>query len=400
MFQTTDKTAHALIGAAVIIALCGMASPVASAAPMTVTGLDRGPDEVSLHWHGGTGPYVIDTLSAAGRWSALGDPFPASPATVPAFAQHGLYRVVDLDSERRLHREFGLVQTDQGEFGSLFARHRLKTRIWLYTTTSGAHAAPTFTAASYFRQLIAVRQYLDGDTVRTWTGPLESLGTVTTPTSTRMHIDWSEGTGATQRSFLLSLTFPYPHSGTRTSAPLASDPRYELTCTYAAPQPEFEETINGLVVASTTVDQGALYQLDPGNPQATFPQPRKYTVLHPNAKVDLHFHEGVPLLEGSPPFIWKTFILDRWLSPTTASGTSLPAFRTDSWFARTLKPGHHNFVEFVLIEPALDPSLAETTRAELKAANIRFLYTLKDLDIGISPDEIRFIGFDNSVREP
>ena len=60
----------------------------------------------------------------------------------------------------------------------------------------------------------------------------------------------------------------------------------------------------------------------------------------------------------------------------------------------------HNFVETVLIEPGAEPSLSDTTRAALAAANIRYIYTLKDLDIGSSPDVIRYIGFDNSVRNP
>jgi hypothetical protein len=114
----------------------------------------------------------------------------------------------------------------------------------------------------------------------------------------------------------------------------------------------------------------------------------------------LKYQEGFPLHEGSPPWIIKTLPLDRWLAPTTAGGGSLPAFSTDSYFSRTLKPGHHNFVEVVLIEPALDPALSEVSRRALTEANIRYVYTFKDLDIGMGQDDIRFIGFDYKVRTP
>jgi len=97
--------------------------------------------------------------------------------------------------------------------------------------------------------------------------------------------------------------------------------------------------------------------------------------------------------------IWKTAILDRWLSPTVAGGV-LPSFRTDSYFSQTLLPGHHSFTETMLLEPALDPSLSEAVRAELAARNIRWIYAFKDLMLGISPDEIRLCGFDWSVRAP
>lgn len=372
-----------------------------SEAQVVATGLSRGVDSVTLEWQGGHGPFLVESSPGLRPWSAQGDPVSSSPLTLPGFASLAMYRIVDLDPEGRHGGAFGLVQTDQGEFGGLMARHRLKTRLWFYTTQTAPHTSPTFTASEYFRKLITVRQSHDQGRVRTWTGPLESLGAVTTPSSTRLNVTWTEGEGADQRTFLLSLTFPYSILVNRTKAPLASDPRYELSCTYASPQPEFDYDGTGMILSQTTLKESTdLYQLDPANGESPFPAPRQYTVSDRGARIALHFIEGVPLLEGSPPFIWKTFILDRWLSPTTGDGGSLPAFSTDSWFGRSLLPGHHNFFESVLIEPALDPALSETTRAEFQAANIRYIYTFKDLDIGLTTDDIRYIGFDLRLRDP
>ena len=377
------------------------ASLVSATAQVTAPTVTRSQNTTTLEWTGGHGPFVIETSQDGVVWSAQGDPVPTRTISLPGFASSALYRVTDLDPDARHGTFIGQILTDQGEFGELFSRHRLKTRLWLYTTKNVPHTSPSFTAADYFLKLIVVRQYLESGRVRTWTGPLESLGTIAKPTSSKITIRWTEDDGADQRAFTLSLDFPYSHAATRTAAPLASDPDYTLACSYATPQPELDFDGTYLFVSrKTTSESTALYQLDPANGSGPFPPPRQYTIRHRGAEVSLHFIEGLPLIQGDPPFIWKTFILDRWLSPTTAGGGSLPPFSTDSWFARTLRPGHHNFVEYVLIEPGLDPALSEATRAALAAANIRYVYTFKDLDIGTNSQEILYIGYDDSMRTP
>jgi hypothetical protein len=268
--------------------------------------------------------------------------------------------------------------------------------MWLYQTKGPPHTSASYTPADYWRKLRVNYQYHDEGLVRTWTGVLESLGAVDIPASRRMTVTWSRGTGAALQTFVLTMDFPYDVNANRTAVPLPSDPGYELKCTYATARPELDlfemRMING------TEDSVLLYQLDtdtvPGWPE------RNYRVNKNGAEVNLHFIEGLPLLQGSPPFIWKTLILDRWLSPATGGGGSLPTFSTDSYFTRTLLPGHHNFFEIVLIEPALDPALSEATRHALSVANIRYIYTYKDLDLGISPDDIRYFGHDDTIREP
>jgi hypothetical protein len=362
--------------------------------PLTFT---RGPDNVALQWQGGIGPWLIETSRDLTAWSDQGEPAAGRSRTLSAFGTRSFYRITDLNSTDTFGPFFGLIQTDQGEFGGLLARHRLKSRLWLYKTKGAPHTSPSFTAANWFRKLIVLYQYHDAGRVRTWTGPLENLGTVATPTTQRMTVSWTRGSGASLQTFVLTLDFPYTVNTARTAAPQPSDPDYELRCTRATAEPELDG--GTMTLASATVDTVGLYQLDPDNANLSFPPARQYRVTDRGAHVDLHFQEGLPLMEGFPPFIFKTFILDRWLSPSTGGGT-LPAFSTDSYFSRTLLPGHHNFVETVLLEPALDPALAETTRAALQAANIRYIYTFKDLDIGVSPDDIRYFGFDNSVRDP
>lgn len=65
--------------------------------------------------------------------------------------------------------------------------------------------------------------------------------------------------------------------------------------------------------------------------------------------------------------------------------------------AQTYAPGHHNFTETFLYEPALDPTVSTAQRAELVTANIRFLHVFHDRDLG-GPNVVHAIGFDGIAR--
>lgn len=390
--------------ALIVASLLGLLAFPAAASP-EIHSVTRGPHTLSLAWQGGRGPYVVETSRDLVRWSAAGDPVAAGPQTVRSFDTRSFYRVVDVDPEGVQGEFFGLIQTEQGEGGTLMARHRLKTRTWLHKTRGAPHTSSSYTPAEYWRKLIVTRQWLDDGLIRTWTGRLEQLGAVTTPNSQSLTVGWTTGTGASLRNWTLTLDFPYSVTATRTLPTLASDPDWTLRCTYATSQPElaFESPLR---LTTTTADTTRLVQMDPANDPGHPDQSwwvRRYSVKKNGVRVDCHFFEGLPLYQGSPPWIFKTLLLDRWLSPTTFAGGSLPEFSLDSYFAQTLMPGHHNFYEIVLLEPALDPSLPESTRAALGQANIRQVYTFKDLAgvvIGGDGEDIRYFGYDNSIREP
>ena len=362
--------------------------------------ITRTADSVTLAWEGGHGPFVIETSPDLARWSAQGDPVTGRTATLRAVGQRAFHRVLDLDPGGVNGTLFGLLQTEQGEFGKLMGRHRLKTRLWLHRLAGPPHNAPGATPAEYWRKLRVSLQTHEEGLIRTWSGPLETLGLVTTPSSRQLSVAWTRGSGAEERRFLLTLDFPYPVNSPRTQPLLPSDPTFTLRCDYTTPQPELDEA--AFTLTTTRTDTIGLVQMDPANPTEGWTL-RKYRVGERGVLVDLHFLEGWPLREGAPPWILKTLLLDRWLSPAVARGGSLPPFTTDNYFALTLLPGHHNFYETVLIEPALDASVPTETRAALAAANIRFVYTLKDLagvSIGGDAELIRYIGFDGTVRTP
>jgi hypothetical protein len=368
---------------------------VFGAEPVILTHTATAPDLVTFTWQGGSGPYIVETSSDLIEWGDQGEPAADTNRTLAAARSGAFYRVRDLGAEAPLGPFHGLLETDQGEFGSPLGRHRLKSRWWLYKPQGTLSNVP----ATFFRQLIVHYQFLENGKVTTLVGPLESLGTVTTPGDGRtMALNWTRASGDTQRQFTLTIEFPYPVNTPRAAEPIPSDPYYELTCTYATPQPEL--TPFELTLGSTTTDAIGLIQLAP--PESFEWMIRKYVVSHRGVDVDLNFRVGNYLWQGEPLWLLKTFILHEWIAPTLADGGAFPAFKIDSYFARTYFPGHHNFVETVLIEPAVDPSLDDVTRAALTAAaaNIRYVYATKDLALGMFPDDIRLIGFDHSIRQP
>jgi len=114
-----------------------------------------------------------------------------------------------------------------------------------------------------------------------------------------------------------------------------------LHCSYATAQAELDWIWETPAFKNVTRDEVALVQMGPQNLANPFPEARNYRVARNGVEVHLHFLEGSPLYQGEPPWILKTFLLDRWLSPTTAGGGSLPAFSTDSYFSRTLASQLH-----------------------------------------------------------
>jgi hypothetical protein len=108
---------------------------------------------------------------------------------------------------------------------------------------------------------------------------------------------------------------------------------------------------------------------------------------------DPQFHW--PDYSGGGFVIIKTFPLAAWDHTTITGLTTSPLVLTDD-FAQTYAPGHHNFTEVFLFEPALDPGVTAEQRAELEGANIRMIHVFHDRALGIG-DTVRVLGFDRTM---
>jgi hypothetical protein len=351
----------------------------------------RRPLELDLNWQGGVGPFQLETLTAAEPWSDVGGSLSGRSVTRSDSREQAFFRVLDLGATQPRGARVGVLETAQGEFGDLLGRHRLKSR-WTFHSPTGA--VPSVPSA-YFRSLVFDHQSLTGDQVRTFTGTFDQLPGVAVNTSgNRFRVNWATGSGAERRSFVLTADFPYPVGTARATRPRLSDARWTLDCTYATSQPVF----NGFdfTITRTTKDSTELVQL--ATPAEDPVRARSFPVQLAGVRLDFAFTEGSFLVEGAPPWILKTQLLNQWTAPTRASG-AMPEFTTDSYFARTVLPGHHNFYHELLVEPALDPSLSPATRSALRDANIRFIHAFHPaFDDLFGNDTLAFIGFDDQVR--
>lgn len=350
-----------------------------------------GPADVTLTWQETHPPYLVQTSSDLFLWCDQGALRDAGSATLAAEQSPAFYRVRYLNTADELGAFYGLIETEQGESGALLGRHRLKSRWWFYRPKGATSPSP----AEFFRNLFVFYQHIDDGAVATFAGRLETLGTIATPGDADiLTVSWTTGSGKEERRFMLTLDFPYDVHPPRMTEPLPSDPYYTLECRYATAQPELD--IYEMKMGTTTMDRTGLAQLaQPRTP----PPPRDYAVAVGGVEVTHAYEVGVSMWRGMIPDYVFTYNLYEWTAPSGVTGARLPAFQTDSYFSRTLLPHHHNFVESALIEPGMDPALSEATRDALRAANIRYVYTLKDLIGGMSPDDIRFIGFDDTIRQ-
>jgi hypothetical protein len=378
------------------VALLAWHVPCADAQPKNITDFATETGQVALAWEPTWPPYLVQSSSNLASWCDQGELITNSPACTQAAAQaEACYRVRHLNPTNELGAFFGLIQTQQGEGGEPLGRHRLKSRWWLYKPQGALSNSP----AAFFRQLIVFYQHIGGDGVETFAGRFDTLGAVATPgDADLLTVSWTNGTEKDQRSFTLTLNFPYNVNTDRAVQPLPSDPDWHLQCIYATPQPELD--IYALTMETTTTDQVYLVQLADADTNSYISPLRNYSVVDGGITVTHSYMDGLALWQGSPPVIFMTHILDRWMAPPVVSGGGLPDFSTDSYFSRTLLPGHHNFVESVLIEPALDPALNEDVRNALYDANVRYIHTQHAFYGGMGGDNILLIGFDGWISLP
>lgn len=59
---------------------------------------------------------------------------------------------------------------------------------------------------------------------------------------------------------------------------------------------------------------------------------------------------------------------------TTLTGLTSQPITLTGYFSQTYRPGHHNFTEEFIFEPALEPGLPTPLLTELQAANIQAIY--------------------------
>ena len=144
----------------------------------------------------------------------------------------------------------------------------------------------------------------------------------------------------------------------------ASDFPPVLTVQYAAPVPEIDWQGN----STTTLTDYAVLEI----PRVATPGSIPVQRVLDNGK-------GIVV---TTDFLWPD-------EPPTAGGYTAPLLRFErtvitgltgspivltGFFSQTYRPGHHNFTEEFIFEPALEPGSSPAVLAELQAANIQYIH--------------------------
>ncbi len=141
---------------------------------------------------------------------------------------------------------------------------------------------------------------------------------------------------------------------------LLSDLSYDLEVKYAEPVLDWDYTGE---VTSTTADQAHLAPVLLPDPDDIL-QTRR--IKDADVTVETRFY-WPPHPTG--PTAGYTAPLARWVETTIAGLTDKPFTLTND-YAQTYVPGHHNFFEWFVFDPSLEPGLSQETRDELRAAGV------------------------------
>jgi hypothetical protein len=273
----------------------------------------------------------------------------------------------------------------QGEFGDAFAYHRLKSALHLETRniplSATALRAPLHRASAF--------DFLLGGALTRFTGGPQSWPgyRFTTPRLGLQIDSWFAGRAAGRVDFRLRTTIPTRVDAVISPVITQRDFTQQLIAIYKTAQPYLDAG----VAKKRTSDAATIVPSDS---------------VVPDEKVQARRIETAGGAVIAPEFHWpkysgfviiKTLPLAAWERTTITGLTTTPLVLTSD-FAQTYAPGHHNFTETFIFEPALDPNVTAEQRTELTTADIRLIHVFHDRDLG-GPDMVRVIGFDGKARE-
>jgi hypothetical protein len=218
---------------------------------------------------------------------------------------------------------------------------------------------------------------------------------------------WIWGEDGSQRTMRLSLDFPYEIQDTEMPFVFLSDAVMDLRADYATPQPFAPWSLlwEGEGRTSEAVLLEPLKRLRDGAMAATL------SLDVGEWRVESEFDYYDP---GDHRCDWDTWGLAGFEATRLLGLVSQPIVLR-SEFSQAYATGHHNFGEIFIFEPGIEPGIAPSVLAELQVANIKaVLLSVRagssDLPLPgeiLGPDgpkqltgEVKFLGFDGSLRSP
>ncbi len=288
----------------------------------------------------------------------------------------------------------------QGEFGDVFANHRLKSRwhlqtrnLWLTTANLGASLYD-----------FASLEYMADGVTGTLTGPPSQWPQAsyhyTPPTEGSLRPDdpiggsdimptdgittdiWQIANIANARTYHLNTGNIPALVSPKASAVLTLRDLGYLTLEVEYERPVLQWNWEG--PTATTRDQVRLCPAFAPSPEDLL-QNRRFEGPD-GVIIEVSFY-WPPYPKG--PTAGYTAPLARWVETRITGYTGEPIVLRGE-YSQTYRPEHHNFAEHFLFEPQLEPGLSPATRAELKEKNIRYIHVLG----GMGSSTITTYGYD------
>ncbi len=257
----------------------------------------------------------------------------------------------------------------QGEFGDVFANHRLKS-FWRIETSNLWLTEKNLSSCLYGQ--VSLEYEAEGK-VGTLTGRIpdwpkaahSSDGSSTTDT-------WRIGDLENPRVYRLQTNNIPVLVSAAESAILTVRDFGQLTLEVEYERPVMSWQWPGLV--QTTIDQVRLCPCFEPSSQDPLQQ-RRLTDAN-GVTIETSFY-WPPYPTG--PTAGYTAPLARWVETRITGYTSEPIVLR-GWYSQTYKPEHHNFSEHFLFEPELEPGLSPAILAELRAKDIRLVHAYTSFD--------------------
>lgn len=270
----------------------------------------------------------------------------------------------------------------QGEYGDVFANHRLKVRLFLATRSlilSSANGSNLYVDGRF--------EYLEGTQLKTLTGAPGTWPNASHSAGGQVSTNrWAVETGRARRDFELVAEIPPPFFPNSESRLLTlADFTLTLNVTYAQPVP----TIDFLGNQTTTKNESVRLAPCPAPSEGDLLVERTFSAAD-GVSINTSFY-WPPYPKG--PTAGYTAPLVKWVETTITELTAQPiTLRGD--YSQTYRPGHHNFVEDFIFEPRLEPGLSQSVIDELTAKNILFVHVFYNGD----QSRISVLGLDGKFR--
>lgn len=258
-------------------------------------------------------------------------------------------------------------QVFQGEFGDVFANHRLKAKLLLRTRdvklTMSAVQQTIFNHAAINHLLDGREQLLTGDP-STFPNFTHSVG-ATDPYGTPLADSWTiRGTNSERRVTLVT-TLRMIASANDSPLLTLADARLELRAMYTNRMPTMEF---GPKTNYVTEESVLLVPVQTTNAQSievtrTVPADKGVAI-----RTTFYWPQppgGATAGYTAPLIAWKE---------TQIEGLTTKPILLRGYYSQTYRPEHHNFSENFLFEPALEPGISSDTLEELRTQNIRQIY--------------------------